>query len=153
MHHFSAIFFILYLVISLNISITNSSLQLDHAYSRQIDKHIIIDQQYADDIGWANTNTEEIEEIENVVPQIPKNRNLLVNESTTEKYYVERKRSDQWKTYKYVGSLLDTQQDIKRSKSLANNIYIRKRHIQKQRHLIRYEPTNLKRANRKYFSV
>ena len=39
----SAIFFILYLAISLNILIKNSSLQLDHTYSRKIDEHIIID--------------------------------------------------------------------------------------------------------------
>ena len=61
--------------------IKNSSLRLDHKYSRKIDEHIIIDQQYADDIGWASTNNEKIEEIENTVPQILKNRNLLVNES------------------------------------------------------------------------
>ena len=60
----SAIFFILYLAISLTILIKNSSLQLDHTYSRKIDEHIIIDQQYADDIGWASTNNEKIEEIE-----------------------------------------------------------------------------------------
>ena len=120
----SAIFFILYLAISLTILIKNSSLQLDHTYSRKIDEHIIIDQQYADDIGWASTNNEKIEEIENTVPQILKNRNLLVNESKTEKYTVERNGSDQWKACKYVGSLLDTQQDIKRRKSLANQSYI-----------------------------
>ena len=120
----SAIFFILYLAKSLTILIKNSSLQLDHTYSRKIDEHIIIDQQYADDIGWASTNNEKIEEIENTVPQILKNRNLLVNESKTEKYTVERNGSDQWKVCKYVGSLLDTQQDIKRRKSLANQSYI-----------------------------
>ena len=53
----------------------NNSLQLDHTYSRKIGEHIIIDQQYADDIGWASTNNEEIEEIENIVPQILINRN------------------------------------------------------------------------------
>ena len=104
--------------------IKNSSLQLDHTYSRKIDEHIIIDQQYADDIGWASTNNEKIEEIENTVPQILKNRNLLVNESKTEKYTVERNGSDQWKVCKYVESLPDTQQDIKRRKSLANQSYI-----------------------------
>ena len=56
----SAIFFILYLSISLTILIKNSSLQLDHTYSRKIDEHIIIDQQYADDIGWASTNDEKL---------------------------------------------------------------------------------------------
>ena len=60
------------------------------------------------DIGWASTNNEEIEEIENTVPQILKNRNLLVNESKTEKYTIERNGSDQWKTCEYIGTLLDT---------------------------------------------
>ena len=76
-----------------------SSLQLCHTYPRKIDKHINIDQQYADDIGSASPNTEKVEEIENTVPHILKNRNLMVNESKTEKYTVERK-------------------------SLANNLYI-----------------------------
>ena len=61
---------------------------------------------------WLSLN---IENTENTVPQILKNRYLLANESKTEKYTVERKNgSNQWKTCKYVRSLLDTQQDIKK---------------------------------------
>ena len=75
-------------------------------------------------LSWIILGCIKIDEIENTAPQILKNRNLLVNESKTEKYTVERNGSDQWKTCKYVGSLLDTQQDIKRRNSLANQSYI-----------------------------
>ena len=83
--------------------------------------NITIDQQYADDIGWASTDISEIETVEKTVPPVLKDRNLFVNESKTEKYQVKRDGSEDWKECKYVGSLLDTERDIKRRKQLANN--------------------------------
>ena len=39
---------------------------------------------------------------------------LHVNESKTERYNILRSREDAWKKCKYLGSLLDTEEDIKR---------------------------------------
>ena len=105
----SAIFFIIYLAVSLCIACNNNVLvQSEHNYNKSIDDHITIDQQYADDIGWATTEDEEIENIQKDIPPILKDRNLFVNEDKTESYTVKRNGNEDWKTCKYVGSLLDT---------------------------------------------
>ena len=83
----------------------------------KIDTHIVIDQQYANNIGWASTDNEESVKIKDTVPQILKYRNPFLNESNTEKHTVEQIDREQWKTCKHVGNLLDTQQDITRKGS------------------------------------
>ena len=40
-----------------------------------------LDQQYADDISWGSTEEKNLQRIEKVVPEVLKERNLLVNES------------------------------------------------------------------------
>ena len=93
----SAILFILYLAISLNSQIKSHTQSLDHSYSKKIDNHINIDQQYADDIGWISTDQTVIEHVERTVPPLLKDINIHVNESKTEKYTVSRNGSDDWK--------------------------------------------------------
>jgi hypothetical protein len=53
------------------------------------------------------------------VPSKLKKRNLQINEAKTEEYTIKRGGDEKWKKCKYVGSLLDTEEDIKRRKQLA----------------------------------
>jgi len=46
-----------------------------------------------------------------------------VNETKTEEYTIKRKGEDAWKKCKHLGSLLDTENDINRRKSLATNTF------------------------------
>ena len=48
---------------------------------------------------------------------------LQINESKTERYHIQRGGEDAWKKCKYLGSLLDTEEDIKREKGLTTDSY------------------------------
>ena len=76
--------------------------------------------QYADDITWASNNINPITTVERKAPEALERRNLKVNASKTEKHHISRNGSDEgWKKCKYLGSLLDTEQDITRRKVLS----------------------------------
>ena len=77
----------------------------DHTYTTfQPDSSINIDQQYEDDIGWANTGI--CTDVKKTIPARPKGRNLYVNNEKTESLKeMDRKNG---KKCKYLGSLLDT---------------------------------------------
>ena len=106
---------------------TNKDTNHDHTYSKnnknqkinKTQKEYIIDQQYADDISWITTNINAKEYIKNTVPETLTNKNLLVNQEKTEEYTINRKSNQDWKTCKYLGSLLGNDEDIKRRKILA----------------------------------
>ena len=55
------------------------------------------------------------------MPEKLRARNLLVNESKTEKFTIKRNGDNSWRKCKFVGSLLGTEEDIQRRKQLANN--------------------------------
>ena len=116
----SPILFIIYLAEAMKTlkELITPSHKLDHNYHHSF-KRISIDQQYADDTGWATRDREEVRAIKQIAPKKLKEKNLGVNESKTEEYEVKWKGDDEWKTAKYLGSLLETEQDIKRRKSLA----------------------------------
>ena len=140
----SALFFIIYLALSLLIYTNKQHNKQDHLYcksynseSRCKPEHLIdhtyyhdinkkcftIDQQYADDIGWASTGIHIINNIEKEIPKTLKSRNLFVNEAKTEKFNIKRLGSENWKKCKYVGSLLNTEDDIKRRIGLTCGAY------------------------------
>ena len=48
---------------------------------------------------------------------------LYINKSKIEKLHVSKYGDSKWKSYKYLGSLLGTEEDIKRRKGLAHDIY------------------------------
>ena len=144
----SAILFTFYLAKSIQDQRTN--LELEHNYARpnskkqeflpkQLQDHtyakchpentLCIDQQYADDIGWATTEKGKCREIKRTIPTRLKERNLFVNNEKTEEYNIKREGTDSWKKCKYLGSLLDTEQDIKRRKCLAIDTYNNFRNI------------------------
>ena len=63
----------------------------DHNYSNYEDTSFTVDQQYADDIGWASTAEHIIENIEITTTEKLKDRNLLINQSKTEKYNIKKR--------------------------------------------------------------
>ena len=155
----SALFFIIYLAISLSKYNQNSdsgpaSWCDDHTYSNRtghkilptgLDDHnyyvinpnqqFTLDQQYADDIGWASTQSSTINHIENEIPTLLTDRNLNINASKTERYKVSRQSTDDWQHCKYIGSLLGTEEDIGRRTQLTNFAYQKLKNIFKSKHI------------------
>ena len=133
----SALFFIIYLAISITkLNNTNQTLGYeDHTYAKSnpigirpedhtlINNLFLLDQQYADDIGWAATQSGIINQIEKEVPVLLSDRNLQINASKTETYTICRQGSENWRKCKYIGSLLGTEEDIDRRKHLTNFAY------------------------------
>ena len=81
-----------------------------------------IDTQYADDCGNAviGNSKHQINYIKATIPGILKKRQLFCNKAKDEEYEVNHKnRNGTWKKCKYLGTLLETTEDIKRRKSLA----------------------------------
>ncbi len=105
----------------------------DHIYMREID-HLNIDQQYADDTGWATTNPGFIEYIKKTIPARLLTRNLGVNVDKTEEYTISKDSSEEWKSCKYLGSLLDTKNDIKRRTGLAIDAFNKLKHFFTSKH-------------------
>ena len=106
-----------------------------------------IEPKYADDITYASTSKPFINTIEETIPAKLQVFNLGVNHTKTEKYTApdppDTAAKDSWKTCKLLGSLLDTEKDITRRKTLAmatakkfKNIYSSKNLsiLQKTRH-------------------
>ena len=83
----------------------------------------LLDQQYSDDCSMLCTDLGVLSDVKRETLCHLKQRNLKVNDSKTEEYTIKRNGSDQWKRCKLVGSLLDTSEDIKRRKQLANNAF------------------------------
>ncbi len=100
----------------------------DHNYNTKNDHTITIDQQYADDVGWITNRQYISQAIKKTAPKKLKKRNLQVNETKTETYTVKRVGPDDWKKCKYLGSLLDSAEDIKRRKQLARSPFIHHKH-------------------------
>ena len=84
-------------------------------------KALEISVQYADDCGYAiiSENNKLVNYRASTTPNTLKERNLNCNEDKNEDYLIKSKGTDEWKTCKYLGSLLNTEADIKRRKSLA----------------------------------
>ena len=101
----------------------------DHLYSIKRDNYFVIDQQYADDIGWATNARHKIDQLEKNIPIKLAERNLKVNAKKTERYHIRKNGTEDWKRCKYLGTILDTKNDIKRRKSLAIAAYNKSQHI------------------------
>ncbi len=118
----SPILFTLYLANALQPTkdISSNYTVPEHGYS--VPKTVpdfTINQQYADDISWITNNKEYKDAIKLETPDILQLKGLHINASKTEDYTIERNGPTDWKTCKYLGSLLDTQKDITRRKTLA----------------------------------
>ena len=93
----------------------------EHNYSmKPTQKHIYINQEYADDISEITSNADKIKYLKMTLPQLLAKRNLIINETKTEEYKISRVNcDDKWKKCKLLGSILDTNNDIKRRKGLS----------------------------------
>ena len=93
----------------------------EHTYSLPQRIGTIIKPKYADDTGWASNSEALIRtEKEKVIPRL-KEKGLQINESKTVEYKISKVGNEKWKKCKILGSLLDTNDDIKRRKQLAMN--------------------------------
>ncbi len=102
----------------------------EHTYAKipQV-QPFILNQQYADDIGWMSVAKYQTDAIKKEIPNKLRARNLMVNEAKTEEYTIKRNGDNEWKTCKYVGSLPDTEKDFIRRKGLAAGAYHQNRKI------------------------
>ena len=84
-----------------------------------------IDTQYADHsgnaiIGLENNTKHHVNYLKATIPGVLKKRQLFCNKAKDEEYAVNHKnRNGTWKKCKYLATLLDTHEDIKRRKFLA----------------------------------
>ena len=132
----SASEFTLYLTKSLETAIVNDTSLEEHNNiqtnypivppNNQID----IDQQYADDISKISTSISAIEKMKDAPPIKLAQRGLKINESKTEEYIIKRAKCDnRWGDCKLLGSLLETENNIKRRKVLAINSANKLKHL------------------------
>ena len=95
----------------------------DHNYCIKQDKDIvtdyIIDQQYADDIGFISNNKNIIDKAMKNIAPILEERNLTINEKKAIRHTIKRTLKNDWKKCKYLGTLRDTETDIERRKNLT----------------------------------
>ena len=76
-----------------------------------------------------------IEDIKKKIPTTLETRNLLVNREKTEEYSVKKDGSSDWKRCKYLGTMIDTEEDIKRRKGITSGAMDRIKYISKDRKL------------------
>ena len=69
------------------------------------------------------------EKIKERLPAWLNKKNLQVNKSKTEECTIKRNGQTDWKRCKYLGSLLDTEEDIKKRKTLAITTYTKLKNI------------------------
>ena len=125
----SASEFTFYLAKSLETTIANDTPSLEENNDMQSNYPIVspnyqidTDQQYADEISKISTNISAIEKLKDELPVKLAQRALKINESKTEEYTIKRANCNKrWRDCKLLGSLLDTQNDIKGRKLLAIN--------------------------------
>ena len=91
--------------------------KINELYHRAIE----ITVQYADDCGYAiiSEDNKLMRYRATVIPPTLKKRNLMCNEEKNEDFHITARGSTEWKSCKYLGSLLDTPKDIIRRKALA----------------------------------
>ena len=88
-------------------------------------KEVMIEPKYADDITYISTSKPRIVNTEATIPNKLKKYNLGVNHGKTERYECpdppNTKKESSWKSCKLLGSLIDTENDIKRRKSSSSS--------------------------------
>ena len=84
---------------------------------------IQIDPKYADDITSIRSEEAKINQVERVLPSMLSEEGLYINQSKTEKYHISKCSDTKWKSCKYLGSLIGTEEDIKRRKGLTHDNY------------------------------
>ena len=119
----------------------------DHTYCTPPEYGTIIRPKYADDIGWAASKNKFKIEQEKL-----KERGLKINKAKTEEYLVKKNGPEDWKKCKILGSLIDTNEDIKRRKQLTNNA-MKKTHIRQQQPQHPNKNQRVQTMRRKHISI
>ena len=91
----------------------------DHNYNIVKNETLDINQEYADDISFITNSLHKHEHRKTSVPKKLERRNLIVNTSKTEQFHIHRTGNDKCKICKLVGSIIDTENVIKRRKRLS----------------------------------
>jgi transcription antitermination factor NusG len=91
----------------------------DHDYSKNIISDFTIDQQFADDVGYASTSKDKLKCVKIDISEKLETKQLIINDDKTEYYSINDGTDEKWKKCKYLGSLLDTHSDIIRRKQLS----------------------------------
>ena len=91
---------------------------------------IDINQQYADDISKIFTSISAIEKMKDELPVKLAQRELNINQSKEEECTIKRANYDnRWRDCELLGSLIDTQNDIKTGKVFATNAANNLKHL------------------------
>ncbi len=93
--------------------------ELSYSIQTQIE-HINIEMEYADDLSKITSDYANMQKYENEKPVTLCSTGLNVNNEKTERYTIN-KASGNWRKCKLLGTMLDTNEDIKRRKILAIN--------------------------------
>ena len=78
--------------------------------------------EYADDKSYISSDIRNIQYAKKTLPSKLSSSNLIMNEEKTEEFTIKRNGEETWKKYKLLGTLLDTEEDVKRRKVLAMNV-------------------------------
>ena len=100
----------------------------EHSYTiPTLVNHIDIDHEYADDISKITSNYSSIQYLKYHLPQQLQKRDLTINKTKTEEYIITQKKKcdNGWRSCKLLGSLLNTENDIKRGKGFAINVILK----------------------------
>ena len=81
--------------------------------------NIEMDPKYADDITYIRSLQTKINQADRLIPPMLEEEGLFVNKSKPEKYHASLTSSTEWKKCKCLGSLLGTEEYIKRRKGLT----------------------------------
>ena len=141
----SAILFILYLAKALhyqphlqdhNYNIPSQDRNQPEELQQLHQQSLTIPLQYADDCGFIFVSEDQrlMDHQMESTPILLERRNLRCNQTKTETYEIT-KTSTTWKSCKYLGSLLDTTQDIKRRKILTMISMQKLKHLWESRHV------------------
>ena len=108
----------------------------DHCYSTLKRTGSVIPLQYADDICWLAMNCpHSIENVKRNIPEQLEKRNLLINQDKTEEFTIRKGGDESWMKCKYLGSRLETSEDIKWRKILTNDAMKKIQYITKDKRL------------------
>ena len=108
----------------------------DHCYSSLQKTGTLIPLQNTDDICLLGMNCKyNIERVRDEIPEKLKDRNLLINQEKTDEYTIEKDGDQHWRKCKNLRTMLDTTEDIKRRKRMANEAMQKIKHITKDKRL------------------
>ena len=92
-------------------------LELDWLIDRDVYR-VVIDPKYAENISFIRTEETKMKEVKRLLLDLLKKGNLTENESKREEFRIPDEK-DLWKKCKCLGSLMGTESDINRRKSLT----------------------------------